>query len=51
MGEIRGKIVCEQLAQFVIWQGFLVEREEMHAVFLLHLRQHGLGCSREDDHC
>src|SRR5215831_5252709 len=38
MREICGKIGCEQLAQLVIWRGFLVEREEMHAVFLLHLR-------------
>jgi hypothetical protein len=33
MREIRGKIGCEQLAQLVIWQGF-IEREEMHAVYV-----------------
>ena len=51
MGNLCGKIICEQLAQVMILQAFLIEREEMHAVFLLHHRQGGLRRSREDDHC
>ena len=51
MGDLCGKIIGEQIAQVMILQAFLIEREEMHAVFLLNLRQGGLRRSGEDDHC
>src|SRR3984885_4404983 len=50
MGDLRGKIVCKQVVQVMIWQTFLIEREEMHTVLLLHLREGDLRRSREDDH-